>query len=104
MEKQYKQVVWRAGLSLAFFAIFLVLGVMHAFVDYAWVYYGVVVPVVLAVLILPRAVYPKGEPLPEERVYFERLNRMGIWLTYTRALYLVVALAVLFGLPKLVHG
>ena len=104
MERIYRRVVLRSGVSLAFYILFVVLAVVHTFVKHPYLNYAVIVPVILAVMILPRAVYPKQEPTEEERPFHESLPRMGIWLTYTRAIYLVVAVALLFGLPELVHG
>lgn len=105
MERIYRRVLLRSGVSLAFYILFVVLAVVHTFVKHPYLNYAVIVPVILAVMILPRAVYPKKEPTEEEeRSFYERLMRIGIWLTYTRAIYLVVAIALLFGLPELVHG
>ncbi len=104
LERMYRKTLIRSGVSLVFFVIFAIITVVNVFAPNEFLRMVVIVPVIVSLMVLPRAVYPKSEPQnPTEKTYHERLMRMGIWLTYTRAIYFVVAIALLFGLPRLVQ-
>lgn len=104
LERMYRKTLIRSGVSLVFFVIFAIIAVVNVFAPNEFLRMVVIVPVIVSLMVLPRAVYPKSEPQePTEKTYYERLMRMGIWLTYTRAIYFVVAIALLFGLPRLVQ-
>lgn len=104
LERLYRRTLMRSGVSVVFFVIFAVIAVINVFAPHEFLRMAVIVPVIVSLMVLPRAVYPKTEPEdPTEKTYYDRLMRMGIWLTYTRAIYFVVAIALLFGLPRLVE-
>lgn len=57
-----------------------------------------------SILLLPRKTRPKDEEAREnaEADELEQFEKIRTWLTWTRGVYLVVAIAVLVGLPQLV--
>jgi len=56
-----------------------------------------------SILVLPRKTRPRSEKAREtaEADELERFEKIRTWLTWTRGVYLVVAIAVLVGLPRL---
>lgn len=57
-----------------------------------------------SILLLPRRTRPRDEEAREQADHeeLERFGRIETWLTWTRGVYLFVAIAVLVGLPRLV--
>jgi len=58
---------------------------------------------VASILLLPRRTRPRNDEAREQadQAELERFGRIQTWLTWTRGVYLVVALSVLVGLPRL---
>lgn len=92
----------RTIVSALLFVVFTMLAVA-AIVTQRQDYFMWLVPVAIgSILLLPRQTMPEGEPESEEEVALaQHLQKMRLWLAYTRVVYLVTTLFILFGLPSL---
>lgn len=88
-----------SGLFFALFAAFSVAALVTERRDlFNWL-----LPVaIISILLLPRETMPAEEPQSEDEYQIaDRLEKTRLWLAYTRVVYLLVALFILFGLPSL---
>ena len=94
----------RIGVSLLFFIAAMVLGVTVALTaatsPMTWILGGLLI---LSVVVLPRTPVPQNEETREEASDDEiaHFRQIRTWLTWARLAYLVVAIGVLVGLPRL---
>jgi hypothetical protein len=103
--KRLKSVTRRTIVSLASYLVFAV-GAVTVIVtgqdDYTKY---LMIPLVIAVLVLPRFVVPidfDGRVPIAQKESAEALLTTRKWITWTRFTYLIVALAILFGITELV--
>lgn len=103
LNKAYRTAAVRVGFSLLVFVVFIITGVMSALTHHPEILYWLPVLGIAAIMILPRAVIPRGikPDTSQEREMWTKLTRVRVWLTYVRALYLLAALFVFVGLPEL---
>ncbi len=104
-QKQYRRTLIQSAMSGLLFSISLIIGVVGVLTKNETIVFWLPVPVILAILMVPRANVPRCTPSVElERDLYARLTRMKTWLSYLRVSYLFLTIFVLFGLPRLVFA
>ena len=83
----------RVVASLVLYGLFVVLAVTWVLTHMPVLQFTLLIPLVLAVVVLPRK-------LPPEET---GVQRSGLWLSYVRAVYIVVAVVALLGLPEILY-
>ena len=98
IETHEKQLKVRGLLSIVLFAIFFAIGVGVAITKNPDLKYLVVIPLVASYIALPRKIV-----LPEmndaQREFFQKVQ---LWFSYLRVAYFLVALFLLFAVPRFV--
>jgi len=105
-QKQYRRTLIQCAVSGLLFSITLIIGIVGVLTKNETIVFWLPVPVILAILMVPRANVPRGcTPSVElERDLYARLTQMKTWLSYLRVSYLFITIFVLFGLPRLVFA
>jgi hypothetical protein len=104
-EKRLKNVIRRTVISVVAYLVFAIGGVVVIVTGNHDATKFLMIPLVAAVLILPRFPLPidfDGKVPVAQKEAAEALLNFRRWITYTRGAYLIVALLILFGLPELV--
>ncbi len=103
-EKRLKSVFRRVVISVTCYLVFAIGGVVFITTGQEDLTKYLMVPLVAAVLILPRFPLPfdfDGRVPVAQKAAAESLITWSKWITYVRGAYLFVALGILFGLPEL---
>lgn len=91
----------RAIVSILVYGTFVVLATAQVLTAREDLRYAMLVPLVAAVFILPRKV-TRASDVPEDSEEGRTLARIGLWFSYVRVIYLLVAIFILVGLPAIV--
>lgn len=101
-EKMRRTILIRSILSAVLFALFAGLSVAAIVTDRGDLFNWLLPVAILSILALPRRTMPDAQPETDDELDLaRRLEKTRLWLAYTRAIYLVIALFILFGLPSL---
>lgn len=92
--RQRRTLFLRIGASVLTFTVFVITAVSWVLTQNPTLKWAIFLPLVGAVMLLPREVRVEGLA-DEVRI------RMRLWLSYVRVLYLLLAMFVLLGLPEL---
>ncbi|GEM_PF-7001475 len=93
----------RTILSAICYGIFVAAAVGAAIAHRADLRYYVMVPFILSYIFLPRRQFSPNKSEPGQESDSVKLARkVNLWLSYLRVIYLIVALFVLLGLPKII--
>jgi len=79
--------------SAVLYGIFVVLAVSWVLTHTPALQYTLLIPLVLAVVVLPRKLPPSQTGIP----------RSGLWLSYVRGVYFVVAVFAMLALPEILY-
>lgn len=101
-EKKRRTILIRTIVSAVFFALFAGLAVAAIVTNETEMLNWLLPVAIVSILALPRETTPDVAPeTPDEMDIAKRLEKTRLWLAYTRVVYLLVALFILFGLPSL---
>jgi len=101
-EKKRRTILMRSVASGLFFALFAAFSVAALVTERRDLFNWLLPVAIISILLLPRETMPAEEPQSEDEYQIaDRLEKTRLWLAYTRVVYLLVALFILFGLPSL---
>ena len=93
---QRRKLLVRVVASVLVFSLFVILAVSWVLTQDPTLKWALFVPLVGAVLILPRQ-------LPEMGLEEDVAIRTKLWLSYVRFAYFAIAVGVMLGLPELIY-
>ena len=101
---RYRSIRVRVAVSIVFFIIFTILGVVGVLTKNQDILFWLPILVIGAIFTLPRQTVPRGTTPTDEvdRTMHSRLASIRLWLAYVRAAYFMTAVFILFALPELV--
>lgn len=103
LQQHYVKLKTRVAVSIALYSSFAIGGVVAVITERTDIFQWLILVGVVAIFVLPRQAVPRTG-IPDganDRELLGRLARIRLWLSYLRAIYLLGAIFILFGLPEI---